>query len=66
MPWEPLAEWGPLASDFDELSPPSTSPLQNIEHLTTPENNWHSPRSIIGTAPEKGIGTSPGTILYLC
>ena len=28
MPWEPLAEWGPLDSDFDELSPPSTaSPL---------------------------------------
>ena len=23
MPWEPLAEWGPLDSDFDELSPPS-------------------------------------------
>ena len=22
MPWEPLAEWGPLDSDFDELSPP--------------------------------------------
>ena len=24
MPWEPLADWGPLDSDFDELSPPST------------------------------------------
>ena len=23
MPWDPLAEWGPLDSDFDELSPPS-------------------------------------------
>ena len=23
MPWEPLAEWGPLDSHFDELSPPS-------------------------------------------
>ena len=22
MPWEPLAEWGPLDSDIDELSPP--------------------------------------------
>ena len=23
MPWEPLAKWGPLDSDFDELPPPS-------------------------------------------
>ena len=25
MPWEPLAGWGPLDSDFDELSPPSNN-----------------------------------------
>ena len=22
MPWEPLAKWGPLDSDFGDLSPP--------------------------------------------
>ena len=32
MPWEPLAEWGPLDSDFDELSPPSNSKEGDVSH----------------------------------
>ncbi len=31
MPWEPLAEWGPLDSDFDELSPPSNKSLNEFD-----------------------------------
>ena len=30
MHWEPLAEWGPLDSDFDELSPPSIPGGDNV------------------------------------
>ena len=31
MFWEPLAEWGRLDSDFDELSPPST-PIEDLPY----------------------------------
>ena len=31
MCWEPLAEWGPLDSDFGDLSPPPTSGKETAE-----------------------------------
>ena len=37
MCWEPLAEWGPLDSDFGDLSPPPTKVLAisgNSEHFS--------------------------------
>ena len=39
MPWEPLAGWGPLDSDFDELSPPPSTFVPFYSPWATPSDS---------------------------
>jgi hypothetical protein len=51
MCWEPLAEWGPLDTDFGDLSPPPNlglkkgrQPQKNIKRWkTTTKKKWKTP-----------------------
>ena len=43
MPSEPLAEWGPLDSDFDELSPPTLLWQKSYAKFQNPKTTFENP-----------------------
>ena len=70
MPWQPLAEWGPIDSDLDELSPPLPSCLISGRKARASERDKERMQTIVATFMPAAKGSTrtplgPKTVLEM-